>query len=74
MSIHSSSHMFAYFQSSSSSLLALTPKEERYWRLVKVILDDMLRHLRELFQSAFQTVEGMSIMLHKIALSLFTLF
>ena len=46
--------MFVYFQSSSSSLLALTPEEERYWRLVKVILDDMPRKLRELFRSAFQ--------------------
>ena len=46
--------MFVYFQSSSSSLLALTPEEERYWRLVKVILDDMPRHLRELFRSTFQ--------------------
>ena len=46
--------MFVYFQSSNSSLLALTPEEERYWRLVKVILDDMPIHLRDLFRSAFQ--------------------
>ena len=46
--------MFVYFQSSSSSLLARTPEEERYWRLVKVILDDMPRKLRDLFRSAFQ--------------------
>ena len=46
--------MFVYFQSNSSRLLALTPEEERYWRLVKVILDDMPRKLRELFRSAFQ--------------------
>ena len=46
--------MLVYFQTSSSSLLALTPEEERYWRLVKVILDDMPRKLRDLFRSAFQ--------------------
>ena len=53
-----SSHVFVYFQSSSSSLLALTPEEERYWRLVKVILDDMPRKLRDLFRSAFQKTYG----------------
>ena len=58
MSIHSSSHVLVYFQSSSSSLLALTPEEERYWRLVKVILDDMPRKLRDLFRSAFQKTYG----------------
>ena len=58
ISIHSSSHVFVYFQSSSSSLLALTPEEERYWRLVKVILGDMPRKLRDLFRSAFQATYG----------------
>ena len=52
--MHSSCHVFVYFQSSSSILLPLTPEEERYWRLVKVVLDDMPRKLRELFRSAFQ--------------------
>ena len=50
--------MFVHFQSSSSSLLALTPEEERYWRLVKVILGDMPRKLRDLFRSAFQATYG----------------
>ena len=50
--------MFVYFQSSSSSLLALTPEEERYWRLVKVIIDDMPRKLSDLFRSAFQATYG----------------
>ena len=50
--------MFVYFQSSSSSLLALTKEEERYWRLVKVILGDMPRKLRDLFRSAFQKTYG----------------
>ncbi|KAI0223169.1 hypothetical protein LSAT2_025608 [Lamellibrachia satsuma] len=39
-------------QNSNSSLLA--KEEERYWCLVKVILDDMPRKLKELFWSAFQ--------------------
>ena len=50
--------MLVYFQSSSSSLLALTKEEERYWRLVKVILGDMPRKLRGLFRSAFQKTYG----------------
>ncbi|KAI0210363.1 hypothetical protein LSAT2_004897 [Lamellibrachia satsuma] len=38
-----------------TSTLQLTPSDDRYWRLVKIILEDVPSKLRQLFRSAFQS-------------------
>ena len=55
-----------YFQNQSTSALSLNPNDERYWRMVKILIEDVPNQLRQLFQSAFHAkymiswVEGSS--------------
>ena len=48
-------HLFVNFQNPCTRTLPLTPDNDRYWRLVKIILEDVPSKLRQLFQSAFQS-------------------
>ena len=42
-----------YFQNQSTSALPLNPNGERYWRMVKILIEDVPNQLRQLFRSAF---------------------